>query len=84
MPKATRKKTISSSWPPIIIQQIILDFMFKKKKEIVYIYIHIYMYTYIYHSSYTHTYIQYIYSYTHTRIPAHAPKHPRIHEPTYT
>ena len=33
MPKATRKKTISSSWPPIIIQQIILDFMFKKRKD---------------------------------------------------
>ena len=32
MPKATRKKTISSSWPPIIIQEIILDFMYKKKE----------------------------------------------------
>ena len=33
MPKATRKKTISSSWPPIIIQQIILDFMFKQVRK---------------------------------------------------
>ena len=82
MPKATRKKTISSSWPPIIFQQIILDFMFKKKKEIVYIHTHIYAHINIPNSSYTHTYITY--SYTHTLIPARAPKHPRIHEPTNT
>ena len=83
MPKATRKKTISSSWSPII-QQIILDFMFKKKKRNS-IYIHIYMYTtYIYHIVHIHTHTYNTYSYTHTRIPAHAPKHPRIHEPTYT
>ena len=49
MPKVTRKKTISSSWPPIIIQNNSTNnFRFYAlKKEIVYIYIHIYMYTYI-------------------------------------
>ena len=33
MPKATRKKTISSSWPLITIQQIILDFIKKDIKK---------------------------------------------------
>ena len=76
MPRATRKKTISSSWPPIIIQQFFLDFMFKKRNRI-YIHIHIYTYicTHIYttqfiHNTYSHihTYIQYIFILTKTHI----------------
>ena len=43
--KGTRKKTISSSWPPIIIEQIILDFMFKK--NCIHTYIRIYIRIYI-------------------------------------
>ena len=61
-------------------------FYVKKRNEIVYIYTHIYIYIYIhiYICTHMHTYTYNTYSYTHTRIPTHAPKHPLIHEPTYT
>ena len=42
------------------------------------------MHTCIHHIVHIHTHTYNTYSYTHTRIPAHAPKHPLIHEPTYT
>ena len=75
MPKATRKKTISLSWPPIIIQEIILDFMLKKRNEIVYIYTHIYIYIYIYAHICTHIHTILI----HTHIHASQHMHPNTH-----